>query len=80
MVSIGRSYFLGPLILLSLLGVTIRRGLDGLFGFIDHLYAQFIITSNTALRLISAISSSLLQTLVSSVYYSLHYPFTGNGF
>jgi hypothetical protein len=34
----------------------------------------------TALPLISALYSSLLQTLVSSVYYSLHYPLSGNGF
>jgi hypothetical protein len=34
----------------------------------------------TALPLIYTIYSSLLQTLVSSVYYRLHQPFPGNGF
>jgi hypothetical protein len=34
-----------------------------------HLYIQLLTRSNTALRLISALYSSLLQTLVSSGYY-----------
>jgi hypothetical protein len=50
-------------------------------GCLDLLHLlQFVITSNRALPLISAPYSSLLQTLVSSVYYSLHYPFPGNGY
>jgi hypothetical protein len=41
-----------------------------------HLYTQLVTTNNTALPLMFA----LLQTLVSSVCYSLHYPFPGNEF
>jgi hypothetical protein len=37
-------------------------------------------TSNTVLLLIPALHSSLLQTLVLSVYYSFHDPLPGNGF
>jgi hypothetical protein len=40
-----------------------------------HLYTELVITSN-----IAAIYSSLLQKLVSSVYYYIYYPFPGNGF
>jgi hypothetical protein len=60
--------------------VTVRWGLDWMIGLIGHLFTQIVITSNTALPLFSALYSSLLQTLVSSVYYSLHNPFPGNEF
>jgi hypothetical protein len=36
-------------------------------------------THDSKLQTISAIQSSVLQTLVSSVYRSLHYPFPDNG-
>jgi hypothetical protein len=65
-------------LILSRVGVTIRRVSDWLF-WIYCTYA-LVITSNRSLSLISALYSSLLQTLVSSVYYSLHCPFPGDGF
>jgi hypothetical protein len=46
--------------------------------FIDHL--QVGTTNNYNTIAISTIYGSLWHTLVSSVYYSLHYPFLGNGF
>jgi hypothetical protein len=46
-------------------GVTIRRGMDSILDLL-HLHTQHVITSNTALPLISTLYSSLLQTLVSS--------------
>jgi hypothetical protein len=45
-----------------------------------HLHTQLIITIIYCVMVISILHSSLLHTLVSSVYYSLHYPFPGNGF
>jgi hypothetical protein len=48
--------------------MTIRRG----FGFIDTLYTQLGTRGNYSAIAISTLYSSLLHTLVSSVYYSLH--------
>jgi hypothetical protein len=57
-----------------------RWGFGLVIGFIDILYTHFVIIRNTAQSLIYTLYSSLLHTLLSSVYYSLHYPFPGNGF
>jgi hypothetical protein len=58
--------------------VTYRGG----FGWDDWIYYTYtlVTTSNTALPLISTLYSSLLQTQVPTVNYSLHSSFPGNGF
>jgi hypothetical protein len=67
--------------ILSRVGVCVRDLLDrfwiGWLYLLKHHSGLHVITD---LHLISAIYSSPLQTLASSVYYSLHYPFPGNGF
>jgi hypothetical protein len=61
-----------------------RDSLDGLW--IGWLYLLTPYTHHselhviTELPLISEIYSSPLQTLASTIYYSLYYPFPGNGF
>jgi hypothetical protein len=54
--------------------------LDWMTGFIDTLYMSLWTTGNYSSISISTIYSSLLHTLVSSVYYPLHWSFPGNGF
>jgi hypothetical protein len=64
----------GKTILSHFRGCDYRRGMDWMIGFIGTLYAPFGTTGNYILY------SSLLQTLASSVYYSLHYLLPGNKF
>jgi hypothetical protein len=57
-------------------GVTMEGcGFDLLTPYTHHSELQVIKT----LPLFSVLYNSLLQTLVSLVYYSLHYPFSGSG-
>jgi hypothetical protein len=52
-------------------GVTVRRGMGWMIGFIDALYTPLGTTSNYSSIAISTLYNSLLHTLVSSVFNSL---------
>jgi hypothetical protein len=58
------------LLLLLLFMVTIIRGLDWMIGFIDTLYTQLVTAVNYSAIAISTLYSSLLHTIVSSVFTS----------
>jgi hypothetical protein len=52
--------------------VTYRRILDWMIQIIDNLYIHLVTTSNGRPIAISALYSSLLQTLVSSIFTSIN--------
>jgi hypothetical protein len=52
--------------------VTTRRVLDWVIGFIDTLSIQLATKINYSVIAISTLYRSLLGTLVSSIYYTLH--------
>jgi hypothetical protein len=68
-------------IILSRVGVIIRRGLDWMIGFIDILYTTLTNTVNySAIVDLHTLQFAVTHTLVSSVYDCLHYPFPAKGF